>query len=80
MSYYSDLDLKKLAAVSCHGQPAIAFPVHHGGAGMIHDVNSNHILDIRGWGRIQYEKNGSQIQDAIADKVVEILNKEYASL
>lgn len=44
--------------------------------GMVHDAEGNHILDIRGWGRIQYYENAEGIQDKIAQWVVDAINEK----
>jgi hypothetical protein len=44
---------------------------------MIFDANNNHVLDIRGWGRIQYQENGMAKQDAFGRFVTKLLNEHY---
>jgi hypothetical protein len=43
---------------------------------MMHDANSNHILDIRGWGRIQYYENAEDVQDKLAKWVEDAINEK----
>ena len=48
--------------------------------GWIADAEQHHIMDMRGWGYIQYHPAGpdaaAELQDAIGLWVVETLNKE----
>ena len=41
---------------------------------MIFDADGKHLLDIRGWGWIQYKTNGSEIQDSIGKYIAECIN------
>jgi len=43
---------------------------------MIFDADNNHVLDIRGWGRLQYIKDGASIQDAIGYFIAEAINEK----
>lgn len=45
--------------------------------GKIFDSEDNHVLDIRGWGRIQYMDDSETRQDKFGDYVAEILTKAY---
>lgn len=56
---------------------AIVFPLKHEGYGTVWDAKKNHVLDIRGWGRLQYHPNGHELQDGIADWMVATLNEAY---
>lgn len=72
------MNLADLAQILIRGEKCITFPLKHNAAGMVHDANGCHVLDIRGWGRIQYlGPEASQLHDAIADQVVIILNSWY---
>lgn len=77
------MDLKNIHEIADHkirGENVITFPLKHAAAGGIWDANGCHILDIRGWGRLQYDtENGSQLHDAIAEWVVKTLNEAYES-
>ena len=63
------------------GEQALKFPLKRDFGGWVNDANGNHVLDIRGWGRLQYHKDGEEaasvLQDAIGDWVVETLNAEW---
>jgi len=69
--------IQQLAKTIIRGEKAIIFPlVNH--SGWIADQQGHHLLDMRGWGFIQYLGDGAEeLQDGIADWVVETLNKEY---
>ena len=55
----------------------IKFPLKYDADGqIIFDGDGNIFLNIRGWGSLQYLENGEQIQDAVGEFVVEILNRE----
>jgi hypothetical protein len=75
------MDILQIADAELRDGAAIVFPLRHAGAGKIFDVKDHSILDIRGWGRIQYHVDGitkaAMLQDAIADWVVETLNAQY---
>lgn len=71
------MNIKEMADHKIRGEAVIKFPLKHGAAGVIHDANGSHILDIRGWGRLQYDPNGSHFHDAIAEWVVRTLNESY---
>ena len=62
-------------------EKAITFPLQNHD-GWVSDSNGHHILDIRGWGFLQYADNdeGAMLQDGIADWVVDTLNREWARL
>lgn len=42
----------------------------------IWDAESTHILDIRGWGRLQYYEGGEELQDKIAAWVAAAINEK----
>lgn len=52
----------------------IAFPVHGDEYGHIFDRENNHVLDIRGWGRIQYMDNCEEIMMDMEGLLVDLLN------
>lgn len=60
-------------------KPALTFPLQIYG-GRITDQNGHHIMDMRGWGYLQYADNdmGADLQDSIGQWVVDTLNKEYS--
>ena len=71
------MTLKEIKNTIIRGENALKFPLRVD-SGWVSDANGNHILDIRGWGYLQYADNGkgAEIQDAIAKWVVDTLNKE----
>ena len=79
------MTIQQIAATMIRGTPAIVFPlvVAPGDKTWIIDQNNNHVLDVRGWGRLQYHSDGivagGALQDSIAEWVVDTLNKEYES-
>lgn len=73
------MDIKQIVGTIIRDKPALQFPLaNHGG--WIADANSHHVLDVRGWGYLQYHSDGQEaaatLQDAIADWVVKTLNEE----
>lgn len=73
------MDILEIVNTKIRGEKAITFPLKHIMGG-IWDSNSHHILDIRGWGFIQYlegEGKAEALQDAIGDWVVRALNENY---
>lgn len=72
------MDIIQIANTIIRGNKAIVFPlINHDG--WVSDQNGHHILDIRGWGFLQYADNdeGGKLQDGIADWVTKTLNAEY---
>lgn len=71
------MNLKEIVGTIIRGEQALKFPleIHNG---WVSDANSNHVLDVRGWGYLQYHSEGrekaAELQDAIGDWVVETLN------
>lgn len=53
----------------------IAYPVKFQ-IGKIFDANGDHILDIRGWGRLQYMPTPETKQDAIGEWIAEAINEK----
>lgn len=41
------------------------------------DSNGERVLDIRGWGRLQYLEHGADKQDALGMYVCDLLNMNY---
>lgn len=73
------MELKEIVGTIIRGEQALKFPlVRHGT--WVSDANANHVLDIRGWGYLQYHSEGAivggELQDAIGDWVVKTLNEE----
>jgi len=74
------MELKEIVGTIIRGEQALKFPLKITN-GWVSDANSNHVLDIRGWGYLQYAKpegRGAELQDAIGDWVVKTLNEEAA--
>lgn len=72
------MTIQEIIATIIRGEQALKFPLKMAN-GMIWDANMNHVLDVRGWGYLQYAKpegKGAEIQDAIGEWVVETLNAE----
>lgn len=55
----------------------IKLPLSYDDCSHIFDADNNMVLDIRGWGRLKYEKDGVYIQDRIGHYIVEVLNKSF---
>lgn len=54
-------------------------PFHYDNYGqIIFDADNNHVLDIRGWGRIQYKDNAEAKQDAFGQFVCNLLNENWS--
>ncbi len=74
------MTIKEIAATIIRNQSAIKFPLQLGSAGDVWDANSNRVIDIRGWGHLQYHSDGqdaaAKLQDAIQQWVVDTLNQE----
>jgi hypothetical protein len=71
------MSIREISNTLIRGEKAIVFPLQEAVAGMIHDKEGNHVLDIRGWGRLQYHENGEELQDGIAAWIVKTLNEAY---
>lgn len=71
------MDILEIAKTKIRGENAITFPLQiH--SGWISDSKGHHILDVRGWGFIQYLGEGAgEFQDAIGAWVVKTLNEDY---
>lgn len=72
------MTILEVATTKIRGETAIAFPlkIHDQ---WVSDANGNHVLDIRGWGHLQYADNekGAEIQDSIGAWVVKTLNEQF---
>ena len=57
----------------------IAFPVRYdkGYSTSIFDKERNKVLDIRGWGRLQYMEDRHILQDEIGEFVAKAINEKY---
>lgn len=77
------MKIEQIVSTIIRGEQALKFPlkIDHG---WVSDANGNHILDMRGWGYLQYHSDGEQagadLQDAIGDWVVETLNEKAKEL
>ncbi len=71
------MTLDEIKNTIIRGENALKFPLRTD-YGRITDANGNHILDMRGWGYLQYADDdmGAKIQDSIAEWVVATLNAE----
>lgn len=75
------MNIHEIVGTIIRGEQALRFPLKRDHGGWVSDANGNHVLDIRGWGRLQYHEDGEEaaavVQDAIGDWVVETLNAEW---
>jgi hypothetical protein len=70
--------IKEIANIIIRGEKTLVFPLQiH--SGWISDQQGHHILDLRGWGFIQYadDDKGAEIQDAIGEWVIKTLNDSF---
>lgn len=74
------INIHDIVGTIIRGEQAIKFPLKKPFGGWISDANDNHILDMRGWGYLQYHSEGQEaaakLQDDIAEWVVQTLNEE----
>lgn len=71
------MNIQEIANTIIRGEKAITFPLKIT-CGWVSDQKGHHILDIRGWGFIQYLGEGAEeLQDGIGQWVVDTLNKEW---
>lgn len=69
-------ELEELKAKYPLAFDTIKLPVRYDRYGqMIFDAHPNKIIDIRGWGHIQYMDNPEQRQDQIGELICELLNQ-----
>lgn len=75
------MTLQEIKNTIIRGHPALKFPLRVD-SGWFSDANGHHVLDMRGWGYLQYadDDKGAEIQDAIANWVVETLNAENSRI
>lgn len=77
------MTIQEAVATIIRGEQAFKFPLvnQHG---WIADANNNHVLDVRGWGYLQYHGEGrekaAELQDFFGDWVVQVLNDEARRL
>lgn len=71
-------NIKEIAETIVRGTPVLTFPLKIT-QGTVTDQNHNRVLDIRGWGFLQYADNneGAELQDGIGQWVVDTLNQAY---
>ena len=77
------MKIQEIANTIIRGEQCLMFPLKldSASAGWISDQLGHHVLDIRGWGYIQYAgKDAEKLQDGIGKWVVETLNKEWERL
>lgn len=74
------IDIEQICKEIIRGEPAVKFPLKLAHGTWISDANGGHVIDIRGWGKLQYHEQGvdyaANIQDSFAIWVVETLNNE----
>lgn len=67
--------MSKSSNISEKALSMIQFPVFYEPYGTcILDSKNNKVVDIRGWGRFAYEKNGEELQDKVGEFVAEAIN------
>lgn len=75
------MTIQEIVSTIIRGEQALKFPLKIN-SGWIADANGNHIMDMRGWGYLQYHSDGEEaaavLQDAIGDWVIKTLNEEAA--
>ena len=73
------MTIQEIANTMIRGTPAIQFPLKLTLADWISDANDKHVLDVRGWGHLQYAENGKgeELQDGIAEWIVKSLNEAW---
>lgn len=73
------MNIHEIVGTIIRGEQALKFPLKVS-SNWVADANGNHILDVRGWGRLQYHEDGeyaaTKLQDAIGRWVVDTLNAE----
>ena len=72
------MTIEEIASTVIRGEKALVFPLKEdAGTGWITDQLGHHVLDVRGWGYLQYHEKGEELQDGIIAWVIETLNKEF---
>lgn len=71
------MDIYEIAETLIRNEKALVFPLKLNGSTWVSDQAGHHVLDIRGWGYLQYHEKGDQLQDGIAEWVVKTLNEAY---
>ena len=77
------MNIKEMFDVLVRGEKPFYFPLKYDNHGTyIFDAKDNMVLQMRGWGRLQYEEQGkgAEIQDTFANWVVDTLNVEAKTL
>lgn len=73
------MTIVEAANTKIRGEKVITFPLR-ADTYMIWDAKGNRVMDIRGWGRIQYHQDAdraAEIHDTIAEWVVKTLNEAW---
>lgn len=72
------MDIHEIANTIIRGEKCLVFPLRYEG-GYIVDTEGQMILQMRGWGYLQYAEDdkGADLQDEIADWVVKTLNEKF---
>ena len=71
--------IKEISETIIRGEKALVFPLKLSNETWVSDQIGHHVLDIRGWGYLQYadDGKGAEIQDSIGEWVVKTLNEAY---
>lgn len=74
------MTIQEIVGTIIRGEQALKFPLSIHNNTWVSDANGNHILDMRGWGYLQYHSGGTdeaaKLQDAMGAWVVQTLNEE----
>lgn len=77
------MTIQEIIGTIIRGEQALKFPLKIE-SGMVWDANMHHVLDMRGWGYLQYHDKGggaaAELQDTIGQWVVDTLNAEARRL
>lgn len=46
-------------------------------AGMVFDQENSMMMEVRGWGKIQYHKGAEELQDAMGEMFAKAFNEKY---
>lgn len=76
------MEITAIANTIIRGERALAFPLKYDDMGQtIWDANGGMVMQIRGWGRLQYHSEGQEaaarLQDEIGRWVVKTLNEAW---